>query len=78
MGLVWSKPSRLVCHNEGTRPLTGLVKVVAVAIGSAPLEDGDGSEKLSRYGRMAREPTFARGDYWPWPGGLSWSTPYSV
>ncbi len=67
-----------MCRDEETRPLAGLVKVVAVAIGSAPLEDGNGSDKLSEYGRTAREPTSMRGDYWPWLGGPSWPTPYLV
>ena len=51
VGLVWSSHRRLVCHNEETCPLAGLVKVVAVAIGSALLGDGDGSDKLSKYGQ---------------------------
>jgi hypothetical protein len=78
VGLVWSSHRRLVCHNEETCPLAGLVKVVAMAIGSALLGDGDGSDKLSKYGHTAREPMSMRGDYWPWPGGPSWPTPYLV
>ena len=55
-----------------------VVKVFAVAIGSAPSGDGDGSDKLSKYGHTAREPSSTRGYYWPWPGGPSWPTPYLV